>query len=306
MKIFINLPTWLGDCVMSSVALKAIFDEFVDAKFVLYGSFASCELFKSLPNCDIIVSEKKRYTQILKLRNKLETFDLALSFRSAFSSKIILNLIKAKKRFYFDKNENKGMHQVLKYVYFVEKKLNLKVKNLNLWLPIKPIKTNEKILGINPGAKYGSAKRWNSEYFATLATYFKDYKILIFGIKSELELCNDIENLLKKENKNVLNLCGKTSIKELCEHISSLDFFITNDSGPMHIATVYKIKTLVLFGPTNFKQTSPFNNENAKIIHLNLPCMPCMKRTCPLKHHKCMQDLTPDIALNVVNKYFKL
>ncbi|EKK0830228.1 lipopolysaccharide heptosyltransferase II [Campylobacter lari] len=301
MRIFINLPTWLGDAVMASAAIYAIKEKFDDAEFLFYGSFVSTQVFKNFQNCKVIVENKKqRYSQIFKLRKELEEFDLAISFRSAFSSKIILNLIKAKKRFYFDKNILKEEHQVLKYLNFTEKALNFKATSNVLKLPIKA-KSTQKFLGINAGAHFGSAKRWEASYFARVAKEFSStHQILIFGVESEREICDEIEHFLLKEGIKAKNLCGKTSIYTLCKNISMLDLLITNDSGPMHIGAAYGVKTVAVFGSTKFSQTSPWQ-ENAKIAHLNLACMPCMQKVCPLKHHKCMKDLKPEVVINLAN-----
>ncbi|EAK6286560.1 lipopolysaccharide heptosyltransferase II [Campylobacter lari] len=299
MKIFINLPTWLGDAVMASAAIYAIKEKFNDAEFLFYGSFVSTQVFKNFQNCKVIVENKKqRYSQIFKLRKELKEFDLAISFRSAFSSKLILHFIKAKQRFFFDKNQNKNDHQVLKYLKFIEQILDFKANSNSLKLPIK-VKSTKKILGINAGAHYGSAKRWEASYFARVAKEFSHtHKILIFGVESEKKICDEIENLLLNDGIKAKNLCGKTSIFTLCKNISMLDLLITNDSGPMHIGAVYGVKTVAVFGSTKFSQTSPWQ-ENAKIAHLNLACMPCMQKVCPLKHHKCMKDLKPEVVINL-------
>ncbi|ENE2163187.1 glycosyltransferase family 9 protein, partial [Campylobacter coli] len=108
MKIFIHLPTWLGDAVMASPALYGVYHHFKNAEFILYGSFVSTALFKEFPNAKIIVENKKsRYKQALSLRKKLGKIDLALSFRSALSSKIILHILKAKQRYFFNKYDFK-------------------------------------------------------------------------------------------------------------------------------------------------------------------------------------------------------
>lgn len=305
MKIFINLPTWLGDAVMASAAIYAIKEKYPDANFLFYGSFVSTELFKNLQNSKVLVENKKqRFSQIFKIRKELGEFDLAISFRSAFSSKIILNLIKVKKRFYFDKNQNKNEHQVLKYLKFIENSFHFKASSNSLKLPIKA-KTTKKILGINAGAHYGSAKRWNSEYFAQVAKEFAStHKIIIFGVEYEEEICKSIEKILLKDDIKVKNLCGKTSIFTLCKNISMLDLLITNDSGPMHIGAAYGVKTIAIFGSTNFHQTSPWQ-KNARLVHLNLPCMPCMQKVCPLEHHACMDDLKPQIVIDKAKELLK-
>ena len=83
----------------------------------------------------------------------------------------------------------------------------------------------------------------------------------------------------------------------LAQHIAGLSLFITNDSGPMHIASAFGVKTLAIFGPTNWIETAPYDKENSRILRLNLPCSPCMKRVCPLGHHACMDKLTAPMAL---------
>lgn len=334
MKVFINLPTWLGDSVMASVALKLIFSHFqsIDkkAKFVLYGSFVACELFKACDNVEICVQTPKkkgfvgmweRFKDFYKLAQNWGKFDYAFSFRSAFSAKFILLMLNAKHKFIFDKKQNKDAHQVLKYLAFIENALDIKATNSELFLPMPAFKDlqakeqkallnkftlniDKKLLGINAGAKYGLAKCWEKEYFAQVALEFsKTHQILLFGTSTEQEICNDIAIWLDKNGVKAHNLCSKTSIKELCELISALHLFISNDSGAMHIAAVYKTPTIAVFGPTRFTQTSPWQNENAKLVHLNLPCMPCMKRICPLKHHACMKELKPELVISAAKQF---
>lgn len=311
MKIFINLPTWLGDCVMASAAIYGIKERFKEAEFVFFGSFVATTLFKDFPNSSFIVEDKKRrYFQALSLC-KNHHFNLAFSFRSALSARLILKIIKAKKKFCFDKTIIKEEHQVLKYLNFVQKSLNFQaLQELKLPLNVKfktplTLKNGKKILALNPGANYGSAKRWEEEYFAKVGLYFaKDYEIIILGAgKEEAKICAKICEILAQNGIKAKNLCNKTSIHTLTQNIALSDLFLTNDSGAMHLGAALKVKMLVLFGPTKFTQTSPWQSKNAKIIHLNLACMPCMKRVCPLKHHKCMQDLTPQMVIEKLKEF---
>ncbi|WP_033915710.1 lipopolysaccharide heptosyltransferase II [Campylobacter sputorum] len=307
MKIFIELPTWLGDAVMASVAVENIALNFLNAKITFFGSFAATSLYQNHPNLEMIVLDeskktKFRYIKLYQIIKNLNKFDIAISFRSHFASKFNLFFIRAKQKFVFNKNLYKG-HQVEKYLNFVLENLNLIQKQSELKLYFSPKKFSKKTLGLNPGASYGSAKRWYPSYFAEVAINLKnEYDIIIFGSKNEDEICNQIAKILKEKNINFINLCGKTTLKELCENIAGLSLFITNDSGPMHIAASYKTPTAALFGPTNFIQTCPYKNENTKILHLNLECMPCMKRTCPIKTHECMKNLTPKMVLDIIKR----
>lgn len=180
-------------------------------------------------------------------------------------------------------------------------------QNHGLKLYFEPKIFARKTLGLNPGASYGSAKRWYPLYFAKVAQEFaNDFDIVIFGGPNESEICDEIACQLSKNGVKFTNLCGKTTIKELCEMIAGIaksgGIFITNDSGPMHIAAAFKTPTIALFGPTRWRETSPYANENARILHLNLPCMPCMKRVCPLGTHACMKNLLPQMAIDAIKE----
>ncbi|MDO5045683.1 lipopolysaccharide heptosyltransferase II [Campylobacter sp.] len=312
MRIFIELPTWLGDAVMATPAIESIAANYKEAKITFFGSFVACELFKVHPNCETTVvddSKKRgnRFLNLAKIALNLGDFDIAVSFRSSFASSFLLFWLKAKRKFKF-KKQNLNLHQVLKYLNFAKNSLALKEITDELKLHFTPFKFDKKILALNPGASYGSAKRWYPEYFAEVALRFKDeFEIVIFGSNAELKICEQIEKILASNGVKCKNLAGKTDIKELCEKIGgikkSAGIFITNDSGPMHIAAAFKVPTVVLFGPTKFDETRPWKNENAKILHLNLSCMPCMKRTCPIKTHECMKNLTPDFVMEEINKF---
>ncbi|QCD52063.1 lipopolysaccharide heptosyltransferase II [Campylobacter sp. RM16192] len=310
MRIFIELPTWLGDCIMATPAIESILLKFPKAKFTFFGSFAATELIKNHPNCEQILIDdskknKSRFLSIFKTAKTLGKFDIAISFRSSFTSRFLMFFLSAKRKFKFKKTKN-ITHQVKKYQNFIQQSLNLDIIHDELKLDFEPFKFEKKSIGLNPGASYGSAKRWYPEYFAEVAKEFSsEFEIVIFGSKSEAEICNKIEEILTKENIECENLAGKTDIKELCEKIGGIDIFITNDSGPMHIAAAYKVPTIAIFGPTKFKETSPWHNDKAHILHLNLKCAPCMKRVCPIGTHECMKELKPQMIIEAIRKNFK-
>jgi len=280
-------------------------------KIVFFGSFAACELFKAHPNCEctIVDDSKKAKFRLWRLfcqARELGKFDAAFSFRSSFASKILLFGARAGRKFIFQKSKD-GAHQVQKYLKFVKSALNLKRADDELKLYFEPRKFDAPVLGLNPGASYGSAKRWYPAYFAQVALHFKDkFKIMIFGGVGERDMCEQIEQILRENGVACENLAGKTSVRELCENIGGIGqsggIFVTNDSGPMHIAAAYKTPTIALFGPTRFTQTCPWRNKNARILHLNLECMPCMKRVCPIKTHACMKDLSPQAVIETIER----
>ena len=308
MKIFIEIPTWLGDAIMTTPAIQNIIKTYPDAKITLLGSFVSTQAFKDYPNIEkVLVDDTKksgnRYKNLISLAKSIGKVEIAISFRRSFSSKFMMFFLKAKKKFNYKRLTKEEIHLCIRYNDFVNKVLNLNNQVGDLKLYFKPFSYPKPTLGINPGATYGSAKRWYPNEFAKVAiSLASKYDIVIFGGPAETDIANDIEKeLIKNGITNYQNLAGLTTISELIEKIAGLDLFITNDSGPMHIAAAYKTKTIAIFGPTKFTETNQWNNDkNGLIVTKNLDCAPCMKRTCPLKHHNCMKEITADDVLKAV------
>ncbi len=294
---------------MATPAIENLIKTYPDAQITLLGSFVSTQAFQGYPNIKrVIVDDTKksgnRYKNLISLAKSIGRVDLAISFRRSISSKFMMFFIKAKKKFNYRRLTKKEIHLCIRYNDFVNKVLNLQNEVGDLKLYFKPFKYGKPTLGINPGATYGSAKRWYPEEFAKIAIEMsKKYDIVIFGGPAETNIAKDIETeLVSKGITNYQNLAGKTTIPELIEKIAGLDLFITNDSGPMHIAAAYKVKTIAIFGPTKFTETNQWNNPNGEIVTKNLDCAPCMKRVCPLKHHNCMKNITAADVLNVIVK----
>ncbi len=304
MRILIELPTWLGDSVMATPAVENIVKTYPDAKLTLFGSFVSISTLKNHPNVEKIVldnskSAKFRFIRLFKIVKSLGEFDLTLSFRRVFFSKLFLFFSSSKRKFRYKRYSKKQIHQVKRYNDFINKSLDVNLDAHELKLYHKPKKFKKPTLGINPGATYGSAKQWFPKRFAKVAKSLSSlYDIIIFGSESEKDIADDIEKILIDEGiKNISNLAGKTTIQELCENIGGLSMFITADSGPMHIASAYKIPTICLFGPTKHIETSQWENRHSKIIRHELKCSPCMKRECPLKTNECMELILVDEVL---------
>ena len=304
MKILIELPTWLGDCVMATPAIENIVNFYNDAQITFIGSFVSIEALKSHTKAVKTIVLDKKYTYLYKISRDLGNFDAFFSFRSSIRSKFLIFLISAKKKYQFDKNKYQNRHQVEKYNDFVNDSLSIDstAKKLQIY-GYNIVKSKKKILGINPGASYGSAKRWYPQEFAKVASELSaEYDIVIFGGPSEIDIAGDIEQeLINSGVTNYKNLAGNTTITELINKISNLDLFITGDSGPMHVAAAFQVPTVAIFGPTKDKETSQWMNKKSIIAKKNLDCQPCMKRTCPLQHHNCMNLVKAIDVLKAVN-----
>ena len=305
MKILIELPTWLGDTVMASPAIENIVNYYNEPEITLVGSFTSIELINNHPKVVKAEVLNKKYTYLLKVARNLGKFDVFFSFRNSFRSRILKLLISSKNKYQFERNKYQSSHQVEKYNHFINECLNTDFLpgNLNIHSNLKSFINKFPVVGFNPGASYGEAKRWYPEEFAVLgAKLSSQYNIVIFGGPGEEDIAADIEKLLvEKGVSNFENLAGKTSISELVNIISSLDLFITGDSGPMHLAASFRVPTVSIFGPTRDRETSQWMNDKSVIVKKKLDCQPCMKRVCPLKHHKCMNQIKAVDVLNAID-----
>jgi len=307
LKILIEVPTWLGDCVMATPAIENIVKHYPDVKITIFGAYVSTAIFENHPNIEeIIVDESKRSKmRSLWLYNevkKLGDFDVAVSFRESFASKLFIFFAKTKSKAVYKRDKTIEKHQVERYNDFVDTVFDFRSEPEDLKIYFEPFKYEKPTLGINPGASYGSAKRWYPEKFAEVAIELsKQYDIVIFGGPSEVDIAYDIEQELEKATiSNYQNMAGKTSIKELCQKIGELDLFITGDSGPMHVAAAFNVPTVAIFGPTKDKETNQWKNSKGVIVKRDMVCAPCMKRTCPLKHHECMKLIEAEDVLEAV------
>ncbi|WP_369178966.1 lipopolysaccharide heptosyltransferase II [Candidatus Thiodubiliella endoseptemdiera] len=310
-KILIEIPTWLGDCVMATPAIENIIKQYPNIQITIFGSSVATEIFKYHPQVDRIVvdesrNKKYRIYYLYRLAKQLGRFDCALSFRRTITSKLFIFFTKASLKKKYRRYDKIPTHQVNRYNDFVNIALhkNNIASKLIIHTNSKPLKLDKKILGINPGASYGSAKRWYPDEFAKVASVLSaQYNIVIFGGNSEVDIASDIEKKLVDNGvKNYTNLAGKTSVSALIKQLSILDLFITGDSGPMHVAAAFQVPTVAIFGPTKDKETAQWMNQKSVIIKKNLECQPCMKRICPLKHHNCMKKIKANEVLDATVK----
>ncbi len=321
MNILIILPNWLGDAIMATPAIELLVKYHPNARLTFVGSYVSIEALKHHPRCvKAVVDDTKkasnRFLATYKLAKELGQFHLAITFRNQIHSSLLLRftntvLCLAKQswhsRFLLSHTPKikANKHLTLQYAELAMINVDVYKDDISvLKLYIEPKKFEKLTLGINAGATYGSAKRWYPEKFAEVAAEFSDkFNIIIFGGPNEVEMANDIQNNLESRNvTNFTNLAGKTNIEELCANIAGCSLFITNDSGPMHVAAAYQVPTVAIFGPTKYKETSQWMNTKSKIVRHEMDCSPCMKRECPLKHHECMTSITAQEVIEAVKE----
>ncbi len=148
------------------------------------------------------------------------------------------------------------------------------------------------VLGLNPTAEYGPAKRWPAERFAEIARRLyaaTSCRILLIGGPRDTELIDKVADLIGLPD-TIIKIAGKTTLMELCVLLKSCRLLITNDTGPMHLAAALDIPQIVLFGSTSPELTGPLG-RNATVLRHHVECNPCFLRECPIDF-RCMKSLT--------------
>ncbi len=159
-------------------------------------------------------------------------------------------------------------------------------------------------LGINPGAEYGPAKRWPWERFAETMSMVAAQTAcgwLLLGGGGDAELCARIERAFREglarnstHPPHLLNLAGRTTLRELCAVLKKCRLLITNDTGPMHVAAAVGTPVAAIFGSTSPELTGPGlpNDPHHRIIRHTPACAPCFLRQCPADN-RCLSGITP-------------
>ncbi len=136
--------------------------------------------------------------------------------------------------------------------------------------------TGSVLIGMHPGSSYDrgmNLKRWPTTYFARLCDWLSEeynVKVLLMGGNEEIALREEITAETSSSPHIVKDLDFPTTVSL----IEKCRFFITNDSGLMHIAAAKGVGTAAFFGPTDQGRTAPFGDNN-KVIRLGLDCSPC-------------------------------
>ncbi|HOW90131.1 MAG TPA: glycosyltransferase family 9 protein, partial [Elusimicrobiales bacterium] len=163
-------------------------------------------------------------------------------------------------------------------------------------------------IGANPGSAWPT-KRWPREYWSRLMTELAraySTRIVLLGGPDEIEWNAEIEK--NAAPGSVLNLTGRTGMTELMGIIKGLKLFITNDSGPMHIAAAFGVPVAAIFGPTTRELGFfPYGKRNV-VLEEDLPCRPCAlhgSKSCPRGHFLCMKLITPDKVLAAAEHILK-
>lgn len=326
MPILVRVPNWIGDAVMCLPALEALHRLYPGRPVIVAAKPRVVPVFEHAPYVKDIIEydDRGRHRGVMgRLRFAGEIkkcgFGLAVLFQNAFDAAFLSFISGIPKRVGYGRDlrspllttaikaapEIKKRHQIFYYLHIVEA--------LGAKMPVKTPVPRLKIsaaeegwadnflmehglakrplAGAAPGASYGQAKRWPAEGFTQALNAVakgSNTASLIFGAHDDATACEAVYSGLDGPER--INLCGKLTLGESMTLMARCAVFITNDSGPMHLAAALGAPTVAVFGSTDAKLTGP-TGPNVSVIEKPIECSPCFKRECKYGHYKCLTTI---------------
>jgi len=314
------MPNWLGDLVMATPLLADLRSHWPNAEITAMCQGILGSVIHQDPHIDRVLNFKhpKGYLnhqayQDIVAPLKQRCYDLGILLTNSFSSAYWFWRGKVRHRLGYARHgrslllnhpipfppEGKNQHLVITYKMLL-KPLGIPIsqiapslyltsgeqQNAKERLASYGWRDSDFLIGVNPGAAYGSAKCWLPPRFKELTHRLLDHspplKILFFGDQAGVPL---VEEICSGFSDRVINLAGQTTLRELMALIQGCHLFLTNDSGPMHVSSALGVPLIALFGSTSDVTTGPY--KGGHVIHKHLPCSPCHRRECPIDF-RCM------------------
>ncbi|MEW6075711.1 MAG: glycosyltransferase family 9 protein [Candidatus Omnitrophota bacterium] len=335
-KILIVNFGGIGDLLLSTPALRSLKERYPDSRICLLVVRRVAEIAENLGYIDeVLVFHLKGVTgflaNIVTLWNlRARHFDLAVNMRTMVSTRSALKMrfllsflnpaLKAGRNTegrggFFDisiPEAYRGQIHEMEYDIALAEKLGAAVQSRKIDFAVKGESTdkvngllrahcigdNDFVIAIHPGGM--PSRRWGVAHFARLIAEIDKKRPSVFiitGSGDEGRLAQAI--IRRSPGLKVLNLAGKIGINELGALLRRCSLFITNDTGPMHIAAVLGVPMCALFGGGDIVRFDPrVISPNAVVLRVQKECAPCEKFYCP--HPQCLQEISVDTVYEAV------
>ncbi len=337
-RILVSVPNWVGDVVMATASLRALRRRFTQARIVLLMRPYVADVLAGTGFGDVNIfwpsdnpgpkGTRGNIGLIRQLRR--ERFDLAVLLTNSFRSALVARLGGARRRVGYDRDGRGWLlsdklapkreqgrfvpDPALDYYNRLVRFLDCDDPGDRLELATSPADESaidarlgatpddRPLVVLNPGANYGSAKCWPAQKFAEVADALVDRHnarvVASLGPK-ERRIADALKAGVRREIDVFVDPpLGLGPLKALIRRSRLL---ITNDTGPRHFAAAFNVPVVTVFGSSDPAWTiTRFAKERS--VTLDLDCQPCMERTCPLEHHRCMRDLAPEMVLQMAEE----
>ncbi|MEW6162054.1 MAG: glycosyltransferase family 9 protein [Nitrospirota bacterium] len=327
-KFLVISTTGIGDTLWGTPAIRALKETYPECYIGVLTNPAGFELLRENPNIDGLFIFRRGLKGILSLPILLRAlrqkrFEIVFIFHA--SDRIIwpISFLTGAAEIIGIEGQNKGLDFVLtrrlapqNNIHGIEARLNLinligaetSNKSISIYLTEKDRETAERFLrdngitqdtllvGLHPAAQK-PFKCWPQENFITLGNTLTERfkcRIIITGDSGEKALAD----MVSLKINDSITFAGKLTIRETAALIERLNIFITNDTGPMHIAFALKTPTIALFCPTDPKLCGPYHTERVVIIEKPKTCNPCIGKKCDTP--RCMEQIKVEEVLESV------
>ena len=338
-RIGIRIPNWIGDAVLSTPFVRFTVKHFPDAEIYLLFRKNVKDVFLNHDYSahHIIINDKQDDIIKTGLLLREYKFDLYLNLPESLSSILIAFISGARIKAGY-KGETYGLflnhklkpsknmiHRALKYFRILSsflskyEKLDKNmlekdfIENARTEVPLNEEEIERgkqilsqynlkgKIIGINPNSS-AESRKWLKARYARLADILLEsnkVKIIFFGNTLEKEY---VESVIGMMDNQPVNLAGKINLREYIALLKLINLFITNDSGPMHLANAVSTDVIALEGPADINETGMLNQDSKRIyMNKRLSCSPCVKNICP-KNNECMKAILVKDVLKEIDQ----
>ncbi|GAB4483502.1 MAG: lipopolysaccharide heptosyltransferase II [Thermodesulfovibrionales bacterium] len=324
-RILIRGVNWIGDAVMTMPAIRSVRLAFPAAHISLLVKPWVAPLFEKDPCVDEIILYREEHAGIggkfrLAAELRKRAFDRAILLQNAFDAAATAFLGGIRERIGYSRDgrgflltravpfadQDRRVHHTEYYLSLLGKAGIPPRRSIPwIWLSLEErlagrarlLGLQRPVVALNPGATYGSSKRWQPERFAEVAERVigeAGGSVVILGGRSEATIAAEISGkLLRHAASRVLSVAGQTGLRELAGLLSACDALVTNDSGPMHIGYAVGTPVVAVFGSTSAAETGPLGPRDV-VVSAGLDCAPCFERECPTKDLRCMDLVSPE------------
>jgi len=324
-NILVRATNWLGDAVMSLPALRAIRAAYPQARITLIAKpwvadVYARETFASeiVPYSAASYRDKVRFALALRRGS----YDCAILLQNAFEAAGMAAIARIPEVIGYDRD---GRGFLLTRAISVPKSGEIPEHERYYYLEllrragvIQELPDSERIelegaaearqagrvllgdkgvagavVGVSPGAAFGSAKQWLPERFAEAAAEVamrRGATVVVFGSSAERALGDQVAGLVHARGVACVNLAGQTTLAQFIDMAAACDLFLTNDSGAMHVAAALGVPVVAVFGATNAAATGP-SGARVRVVQEPVECSPCLLRECPIDH-RCMTGVS--------------
>lgn len=309
-RVVVRSPNWLGDAVMSMDAVRVFKIGRPDARLSVLVPEKLAGLWNRVAEVDEVIPFKKDESVFSVARRLRGNFEVAVLFPNSLRSAMEVWLAGIPRRVGFAGHwrrkflnqiipppkqvPGQPMHQADIYWRIAERcGATERPPSRPLWKPNR----KECVIGICPGAEYGSAKRWPADNFRQLILQVNERIAchwVILGTATDTPLASKIAAGIP----DVTDLTGKTSLEDLMDLLSKITALVTNDTGTMHLADFLGTPLVGIFGSTEPNYTGPRSARSVVIRH-KAECSPCFLRECPIDF-RCMEQIPMDRMVNAV------